>query len=228
MVSATSPQQRARPSQRASRFLFRNRRLLAALLFCLASATAVEALIPPDPTRVNLVAAAIDLPVGTVLTAEKVIMTDLPPEAAPSRSFADLREVLGEQLATPLVRGDILTESFFVGSGLLAGAPPDTVAVPVRPADPSTVQLVSPGQHVEVVLSAGNGFDQPAKTTVLARGLPVLWTSASSGGGASGSWPGAVDSDGLVVVAADPADAAALAGASSSGSVHLVLTGAPP
>jgi hypothetical protein len=63
-----------------------------------------------------------------------------------------------------------------------------------------------------------------AKNTVLARGLPVLWTSEEPGAGPFA--PPSGGEDGLVVVAAKPEEAAALAGASSTGQVHLVLTAA--
>lgn len=222
------PQRPGVPSHRVGRFVVRNRRLLAAILFCLATAVAVEALIPPEQTRVGVVAAAADLPVGTVLTAAHLTTVELPVEAVVSSSFSDPAQVVGEQLATPLPHGAVLTTTMFVGSGLLTGAPAGTVAVPLRPTDPTTVQLLTAGQYVEVVLSTGNGFDVPGDTTVLARGLPVLWTSASPRGDPSVVWPGNTEGEGLVVVAAQPADAAALAGASSNGTVHLVLTEAPP
>ena len=128
----------------------------------------------------------------------------------------------GQQLATPLYAGDVLAQNFLVGSGLLVGMPEGTVAVPLRPADASTVQLLSAGQWVDVVLSTGNGFEVSAKNTVLARGLPVLWTSEDPGAGPF--TPQSGSEDGLVVVAANPDEAAALAGASSTGQVHLVLT----
>jgi hypothetical protein len=82
---------------------------------------------------------------------------------------------------------------------------------------------VTAGQQVDVVVSTGNGYETAAQSTVLARGLTVLFTSPADDP-ASG-WPGSpVSSSGLVVVAASPSDAAALAGSSSAGQVHLVLT----
>ncbi|MHA7153795.1 Flp pilus assembly protein CpaB [Arthrobacter sp. TMN-50] len=227
MAPGTDPQRRIGPRQFLRRFVFRNRRLLAALLLCLAAAVTVEALVPAEQTLVSVVAAAEDLPVGRVLTADDLTTLNLPPEAAPSTSFADPGAVVGEQLATPLLRDTVLAPTSFVGPGLLTGAPAGTVAVPVRPADQSTVRLVSPGQHVDVVLSSGNGFEVPATATVIASGLPVLWTSTSTEGSTPAAWPGNAGGEGLVVVAADPSYAAALAGSSSSGQVHLVLT-APP
>ncbi|MHA7275162.1 Flp pilus assembly protein CpaB [Arthrobacter sp. HLT1-21] len=228
MAPGTAPQRQAWAHHFIRRFVFRNRRLLAALLLCLAAALTVEALIPPEQTRVTVVAAAADLPVGTVLTAGDLATLNLPPEAVPSTSFADPGAVVGEQLAVPLLRDTVLAPTFFVGSGLLTGAPAGTVAVPVRPADQSTVQLLSPGQYVDVVLSSGNGFEVPATATVIARGLPVLWTSTSVKARAPEPWPGDANGEGLVVLAADPTHAATLAGSSSNGQVHLVLTGPPP
>lgn len=205
-------------------FVFRKRRLLAAGVLCAAAGVTVEALLPSDPTTVQVVAASSDLPVGTVLTPDQLSIVRLPEAAVPKHSFESLDLVAGQQLATPVYAGDILAQNYLVGAGLLAGSPEGTVAVPLRPADASTVQLLSAGQRVDVVLSTGNGFEISAKNTVLARGLPVLWTSEESGSGPFAPPTGA--EDGLVVVAANPDEAAALAGASSSGQVHLVLTAA--
>lgn len=203
-------------------FVFRKRRLLAAAALCAAAGVAVEALLPHDPATVPVIAASSDLAVGTVLTADQLTVRQLPEAAVPEHSFESAELVAGQQLATPVYAGDVIARNFLVGAGLLAGSPEGTVAVPLRPADASTVQLLSAGQRVDVVLSTGNGFEVSAKNTVLARGLPVLWTSEESGTGPFAAPSGA--EDGLVVVAANPDEAATLAGASSAGQVHLVLT----
>lgn len=228
MASGKSPSRPTGFPLSARRFAFRHRRLLAAVLFCLAAAVTVEAITPPEQSLSRVVAAAEDLPVGTVLAPAHLTTVDLPAEAIPFQSFTDIAAVVGEQLPTPLYRGGVLSQTFLVGTGLLTGSPPGSVAVPLRPADETTVQLLSPGQHVDVVLSTGNGFEAPVTTSILVRGAPVLWTSGLSTTGATPGWPGATDAEGLVVVAADPDDAATLAGASSMGNVHLVLTSAPP
>ncbi|GAB3544968.1 SAF domain-containing protein [Arthrobacter tumbae] len=219
--SASAP---TRTRNRLRAFTFRKRRLLAAGILCAAAGVAVEVLLPPDPATVQVVAASADLPVGTVLTAEQLAVVQLPEAAVPEHSFKSPDLVAGQQLATPVYAGDILAQNFLVGAGLLVGSPEGTVAVPLRPADASTVQLLAAGQRVDVVLSTGNGFETSAKNTVLARGLPVLWTSDESGAGPFAAPSG--NEDGLVVVAANPDEAAALAGASSTGQVHLVLTAA--
>lgn len=209
---------------RIRRLLHRRKRILACLLLCAAAGVAVEAAVGDDYTTTAVVVASRDLAVGTILTESDVTITQLPGQAVAGDVFEQPRQVTGQQLAAPLSQGAPVPATALVGDGLLTGTEPGTVAVPLRPADPATVQLLAPGQLVDVILSTGNGYDVAAESTVLARSVAVLWTAP---GGAGGTWPGAGDDGGLVVVAAGPDAAAALAGSSSSGDVHLVLTTAP-
>ena len=138
---------------------------------------------------------------------------------------------MGRRLATPLLRGSPVTDLSLAGAGLLSGTPPGTVAVPLRPADPSVLDLLEPGQPVTVVAAPGDGGWDSAPpgndangAAVLAASVPVLWVAGA--GSAGSGWPGAPDGgEGLVVVAADPLDAARLTAASGSGGIYLVLTG---
>jgi len=212
--------------RRVRRLVRRNRRLIAALLLCAAAGLAVQALTPAPAASVPVVVTAADLPAGTVLTEAQLTVQPHPAATGPPGSAASPADLLGRRLASALRAGSPVLDTSLVGPGLLTGTPPGTAAVPVRPTDPSTVQLVEPGQLVDIVLSSGNGFDQPASSTVLARGVAVLWKA--DGGPADGSLLGsssAASSEGLVVVAASPAEAAALAGSSSRGQVFLVLVG---
>jgi len=74
---------------------------------------------------------------------------------------------------------------------------------------------------VTVVLTAAGSYDESRESQVLAGPVAVLWTSAQ--GGKPGEWLGTGDSDGLVVVAADPQQAGKLAGASTQGKLFFVL-----
>lgn len=223
MAGSQKPRSPAQLTSWIRLLIFRRRRLIAALMFCTAAGIAVQALLPHEEPRTTVVTATRDLPVGAVLDDELLTTVELPLNAVPSGAFTTAVNLTGQQLAAPLARGHVLTETSLVGPGLLAGTAAGTVAVPLRPADASTVQLLSPGQKVDVVLSTGNGFEVSTRSSTIARELPILWTSTGSSG--SGAWPTSGEEEGLVVVAADPDDAAALAGASSSGQVHLVLTG---
>ena len=170
-------------------------------------------------------AAARDLPAGSSLSPSDVAEVQVPPGMIGAGSLQVTAEAAGKQLAAPLRKGQLLTDAQLLGPGLLAGTPPGSAAVPLRMADPSSIQLVSPGQLVNVVLTSANGYDQQAASEVLATAVPVLWTSGQ--GGKTGEWLGTGETDGLIVVAADPGQAARLAGASTQGKLFFVLVGPP-
>ena len=218
------PAVRQRPrGQRFARWLNRNRRLAVALLLCAAAGIAVHQLTPAPALTVSVLAAARDLPAGANLSGSDLKPVSVPPALVPDGTFADHSGVSGKQLAAPLRKGQLLTDAQLVGPGLLTGAPPGSAAVPLRMADPSSIQLVSPGQLVNVVLTSGNGYEQASASKVLARSVPVLWTSGQESQGSQ--WLAAGDSDGLLVVAATPDQAGALAGASTQGKLFFVLVG---
>lgn len=196
-----------------------------ALLLCLAAGLTVQQLTPaPDPT-VPAWAAARDLPPGRVLDASDVVAIQVPPGIVPGGPLS--RAALeGKQLAVALRKGQLFADSQLVGPGLLAGSPPGVAAVPLRMADPASIQLVSPGQLVNVVITNGDGLAQPAASKVLAAAVPVLWTSAQ--GGRAAQWLDAKETDGLIVVAATAEQARKLAGASTQGKLFFVLVGASP
>lgn len=206
-------------------WLNRNRRLAAALLFCAAAAIAVQQLTPAPVSTVTALAAARDLPSGAALSAADLSRVQVPPGMVPDGFLRDASAATGRQLSTPLRKGQLLTDAQLLGPGLLAGTPPGSAAVPLRMADASSIQLVSPGQLVNVVLTSANGYDQQGPSEVLASAVPVLWTSNK--GGQSGQWLGTTETDGLMVVAANPDQAARLAGASTQGRLFFVLVGPP-
>lgn len=210
---------------RLRRMVHRRKRLVACLLLSAAAGVTVEALVGDGTPTTPVISASRDLAVGTVLSETDLTLVDLPADTLASQGFARADELVGQRLAVPLPKGFPLPATALVGEGLLTGTAPGTVAVPLRPADASTVRLLAPGQLVDVILRTGNGYDVAADSTVLARAAPVLWTAP--GGSAAGVWGSGGDDDGLVVVAAGQEEAAALAGASSAGDVHLILTSGP-
>lgn len=157
------------------------------------------------------------------MSATDLTAVQIPPGMLTAGSMSDPSEAAGKQLAAPLRKGQLVTDSLLLGPGLLTGTPPGSAAVPLRMADPSSIQLVSPGQLVNVVLTGANGYDQQSPSEVLASSVPVLWTSGQ--GGKSGQWLGTGETDGLIVVAAAPEQAARLAGASTQGKLFFVLVG---
>ena len=213
------------PKQRARRWLRRNRRLVVALLLCLAAGLAVQQLTPAPAATASAWAAARDLPAGRVLAASDLAVVQVPPGVLPGGTL-EPAALEGKQLAVALRKGQLLADSLLVGPGMLAGSPPGAAAVPLRMADPASIQLVSPGQLINVVMTGGGGLEQAAPAQLLATAVPVLWTSAR--GGRAGQWLDTAETDGLMVVAADPEQARRLAGASTQGKLFFVLVGSGP
>lgn len=212
-------------ARRLSRWLGRNRRIAIALLLCASAAITVHQLTPAPVHTVTALAAARDLPVGTAMGPSDLTRVQVPPGMVAPGFLEDPGQATGKQLAAPLRKGQLLTDAQLLGPGLLSGTPPGSAAVPLRMADPQSIQLVSPGQLVDVVLTGGNGYDQQEPSEVLATAVPVLWTSGQ--GGQGGQWLGTAETDGLIVVAAGPEQAARLAGASTQGKLFFVLVGPP-
>lgn len=201
--------------------VLRHRRLIVALLLCVAAGMTVQQLTPPPLNRISVVVAARDLPAGTSLSQGDFISMGVPQDMAISGAIEDPVSLAGRQLASPLAKGQIPTEANLLGPGLLTGAPSGSAAVPLRMADPSSIQLLSPGQLVNVVLTSAGSYDESRRNQTLAGPVPVLWIPGQ--GGKAGPWLGTSDTEGLVVVAADPQQAEKLAGASTQGKLFFVL-----
>ncbi|TDC52884.1 flagellar biosynthesis protein FlgA [Actinomadura sp. KC345] len=159
------------------------RRPLAALFAATAAGLALMALRPGPPPSVRVLAAARDLPAGATLTRSDVRHVDMPPGTAPSGT---LRSADGRVLATPMRRGEPLTDARVVGDGLLGGYGRDTVATPIRIADADAVRLVRPGDHIDVLTTPEPPSlpDMPvpsgqAGARVVATALPVITVPAS-------------------------------------------------
>lgn len=215
-----------RPSRRPLRWLERNRRLTVALLLCIAAGISVHQLTPAPAFAVSVLAAARDLPAGETLGPDDLTVLSVPRDLVPAGSYGGTDPPHGKQLAVALRKGQLLTDAQLLGPGLLAGSPPGTAAVPLRMADPASIQLLSPGQLVNVVMTTGGSFDQTAASEVLAAAVPVLWTSEHGSG--AGQWLAAGETEGLMVVAADADQARRLAGASTQGKLFFVLVAAAP
>lgn len=213
------------------RFIDRRRRTLAATLLCLGAGTAVYQLTPPSTALVPVVVAARDLAGGTTVSSGDLRIARLPAEAVPQRAESEASKIVGQRLAGPLRGGEVFTDAAVVGPGLLAGTSPGTSAVPVRMADPGSLQLLSPGQLVDLVLSAetGSAASTASAGTTLASRVPVLWTGKSGASGQAGAWLGpSQDSEGLLVVGASTEQALRIAGASTRGKVFFMLVDAGP
>ena len=169
-------------------------------------------------TAVRVVA---DVAAGEALqdsTLEEVVV-DV--EAVPRDHVVAGEDLLGRRAAVPLPQGAVVLESQLVGPGLLAGQASGDVAVPVRPADTALVGMLTPGQRVDVVLSA-DSMEEGTSSKTVAREAPVLWTPS----GEEDDWlPGASDGSQVVIIAVDSTTAEDIAQAAHQGRLHLSLVG---
>ncbi len=179
------------------------RRIAAGFLVVLAAAAALR---PDGAGTREVVVAARDLRPGVLLTGSDLALRAQPAAALPDGAQTVLADVLGATLAGPARRGEVLTDARMLGSrlaGLSAG--PDARVVPVRLADPAVLDLVRPGDVVDV-LGTPNA-DSAARPRLVASNAVVVLVSPESG--ALGA-----DGDRVVLVALPATAASALAGAS--------------
>ena len=187
------------------------RRIAAGLLVLLAAAAALR----PDPagTYVDVAVATTDLRPGATLSAEDVGLQKRSEATLPDGSLRSLDRLVGSTLAGAARRGEILTDARVLGSrlaGLSAG--PNARVVPLHLADTAVLDLIRPGDVVDVL--GAPATDAEATPRMLASAAVVVLVSAATAG------PG----DGRVVLVALPASAAtAVAGASLVQTMTLTI-----
>lgn len=158
------------------------RRAAAGVLVVLA---AVAALRPdPDDQRVDVVVAAHDLAPGRKLSAADVDLESRSATMIPEGTHADLSAVVGATLAGPARRGEALTDVRLLGPRLAeSAAGPDARIVPLRLEDPALLDLVRPGDVVDVLTA---GAETTAKPSVIATNAVVVVVSEKPTGAGSG------------------------------------------
>jgi Flp pilus assembly protein CpaB len=191
------------------------RRAAAGLLVVLAAALAVR----PDPAdeRADVVIALHDLVPGSPLTAEDVQVQSRTATTVPDGAQRDISGVVGATLTGPARRGEVITDVRLLGSRLPeATAGPDARIVPIHLADDALIDLIRPGDVVDVLAagSAEAGPDTPPE--VIATEAIVALVSADAAGPAGTS--------GRVVLVALPRQAAnAVAGAALTRQVTVTF-----
>ncbi len=156
--------------RRVRRRLLLHRRPLAALAAVGAVLLALQAASAPPPPTVTVWGAARSLEGGALLSASSLQPLELPPDLVPEGAVRDPEVVLDRPLAAPVTRGEVLTELRVLGPGLSAAYPGSTV-VPVRFADAEVVDLLRPGDRVDVVAAPADGRGE---AEVLVTDVPVV------------------------------------------------------
>lgn len=190
------------------------RRALAGVLVVLAAAAAWRD--DPRADHTDVVVTTRDLSPGTELTGEDVVLETRTASTIPDGSSVDIDSVVGATLAGPARRGEVVTDVRLLGPRLAeSAAGPDARIVPLPLADPALVDLVRPGDVVDIV-AAPASTDAATEARLIATDAVVVLVSAKENGVAAGG--------GRVVLVALPAAAAkTVAGAALVQAVTLTL-----
>lgn len=184
------------------RAVLTHRRLLAAVLTAVAVAAGLQASAAPPPATVAVTVAARDVPAGAVLAERDLATAAFAVGTVPD----DLATApVGRALASPLRRGEPVTDVRLLGPALTEGHP-GRVALPVRLPDAGMAGLLRVGDVVDLVAADPQG----GRPALVAPEVPVLALPAGSaehgGTGLGGR---------LVVVAARPDDVPVIADAAA-------------
>lgn len=202
----------SRPGYRRSLLI---RRFIAAILVIVAVLVAIGGTLRSDPQVVVFSRA---LAAGDTVTAEDLRLVSIPAEAIPDGAITDPEAAAGRTVVTAAGRGEIVTDVRITGSALVQsfndaangeGAPEVTTVVPVRLADPATVNLLSHGDTVTILTSPS---EEDGASSVLARGGRVVVADE--------------DNPDTVLIALSEHDAQTVASASLTSPLGVVLTSA--
>ena len=181
------------------------RRIAAGALVILAAVVALRS--DPQGDRIEIVVATRDLPSGVALTADDVRLENRTAATVPDGSQSDVGAVIGATLAGPARRGEVLTDVRVLGPRLAESvAGPDARIVPLPLADSALLDLVRPGDVVDVLAAGAEGSATDARPHLVATDAVVVLVSEKPKGASSGS-----DRVVLVAVGAHVANAVAAA-----------------
>lgn len=204
------------PGRRPTWQRTRVRRVISAALVATAVGLAMSAVVPrPPPRGVPIVVVSQDLMPGHVLTPGDLAVADWPRDLRPGGALADPVALVGKSLGAAMSRGEPVTGARIRGPGLLAGSPPGLVAAHVRLADPAMAAMTTPGDHVDLISSAGK---------VVAADVVVLAVDAGSNGRDGWSPTSGSQPPGGVIVAVANVDAVRLSTTDPTGLSDVIFS----
>lgn len=187
------------------------RRVAAGALVVLAAVAALRS--DPHGDQTDIVVAARDLSPGVELTAADVHVERRSATTVPDGSQATVDKVVGSTLAGPARRGEVLTDVRLLGPRLAqSAAGPDARIVPLHLADAALLDLVRPGDVVDVLAAADDNVDPRVVAT---DAIVVLVSEKQKGPGVAG--------DRVVLVALPSHAANEVAGATLMQAVTLTF-----
>ncbi|MBZ5735116.1 SAF domain-containing protein [Nocardioides sp. TRM66260-LWL] len=166
-------------SRRLRRAVRARRRLIGVLLLGAAAALSLRLLQPPaTPTEPVLVAAR-PLAAGQEVSPGDVRVARYAVGTAPADAVAGAAPVLGRRVASAVGPGEPVTPLRLLGAEVTPRTP-GRVALPVRLPDAALVELLHPGERIDLLATgstsaaAGSTVDEDADAAVVARDVVVL------------------------------------------------------
>lgn len=134
---------------------------------------------------VALVTAGGELPRGTLLTAEHLMLTRFPAAAVPPSAIREVEKAIGRTVKDPLAKGELLLENRLTELGVGRGLPPlipkgmRAVSIPTSNISSGVTGFVMPNNKVDVLLTMhGHGGQQDptggGRTITLLQNVTVL------------------------------------------------------
>lgn len=152
-------------------FLRKKIYIVIAIVLALVAGTIVYSVLNASAPTVPVVVASTNLPVGTLITEDKIDIKTLPASAIPENSFRDKTQVAGQTvsgapiLASDIIRTDHLTNGSSMYSTLLSMAPAGWVAIQLPQGKEQSIGLTG--------LSSGDIVDIYGETGTKESGLTV-------------------------------------------------------
>jgi Flp pilus assembly protein CpaB len=162
------------------------RRGAAGLLVLLAAAAALRP--DPDASVRPVLVAARDLAPGAALTAADVQIESRSATTIPDGAQTDVGAAVDAVLAGPARRGEVLTDVRLLGPRLAeASAGPEARIVSLHLADDALVDLIRPGDVVDVLAGGSTAAGQDTHPEVIATDAVVTLVSPPATGSTGGA-----------------------------------------
>jgi Flp pilus assembly protein CpaB len=162
------------------------RRIAAGALVILAAVIALRS--DPRGDRTEIIVAARDLASGVELTADDVRLESRTAATVPDGSQSDVGAVVGATLAGPARRGEVLTDVRVLGPRLAESvAGPNARIVPLPLSDSAILDLVRPGDVVDVLAASADVSGAETRPQLVATNAVVVLVSEKPKGAGSGS-----------------------------------------
>lgn len=206
--------------------------LLVAIILSIGTAGLVYSYLQANTKAQNngepVVVAVKDIPGRTVITADMVKVTTMPPELVQAGSAREISKVIGVMTRVPISIGDQVTEKRLAMEGKVSGftgsIPQDKRAFTISATDVTGVAgFVKAGDYVDIVAAFDKSVAGENVSALLLQNILVLAANHNDDMDATGKDKKSIEKMVSVTLAVSPDEAGQLALAEAKGKVHIAL-----